>query len=414
MTEYKNPIFITGRFRSGTSFLWQLFDQLDGFCAWYEPLHPQLTAAVKHVRPKTSHVGIEDYWSTYRQHPNYEKYHSSRFATEQLYLESGQRYRELKNYINHLIELSSPQVPVLQFNRMDFRLAWLKAEFPDATIIHIDRNSLHAYLSQRKHIAADHRHDADYWDAYELVQWCYALQGELPFLLKAPFDGHAFCRFYALDQLSRLMAKAHADININLDSDVFYSDDFVAKIAGVVALRSSQKDAMKKMVHIPQLPDFEDENFKDLVVMMTEVDLILSAAGLLSGFGLKTMKSIRFQNREFWRCLEPANEVPAKLQQMAQQIQQEVARITAENQEMSKQLNPDQPTSQPKNLSDNPDSSCSFSFDQLAQNEQQTINDLLLCINELNTNMTEILTFNHQLREQVAQITTKESDQEPQ
>lgn len=414
MSEHKKPIFITGRFRSGTSFLWQLFDQLDGYCAWYEPLHPQLIAAVEHVRPKESHVGVKDYWSAYRQHPNYKKYHSSRFATERLYLEPRQRHMDLKNYINHLLELSSPEIPVLQFNRVDFRLGWLKAEFPDATIIHIDRNPLHAYHSQRKHIAPDDRHDSAYWDAYELVQWCYALHQELPFLLKPPFDQHAFNRFYALDQLSRNSAKVHADITINLDTDVFHSDAFVTKIAGVVSLRPGQKNTMKKMVHIPQFPSFDDDSIEKFVAMMTEVDLLLSDAGLLTGFGRQRLKSIRFYNSDYWQGIEKVAQVPEKLQTMAKQIQQEVARITADNQAMLNQLNSGQATSQPTNQLVDPDSNNSFSFKQLRQNEQQIIGGLLDGINELNTTMTEVLALNHQLREQLGQLTTQESNQETQ
>ena len=132
--------------------MWQLFNQLDGFCAWYEPLHPQLLSCIEHVQPKADHVGIDDYWDTYRQHPIFSDSYHSEFAFSQLYLEANEEYPELELYINELIDLSGGLVPVLQFNRVDLRLSWLKAKFPKATIIHIKRNPLQLYHSQRKHI----------------------------------------------------------------------------------------------------------------------------------------------------------------------------------------------------------------------------------------------------------------------
>ena len=220
--QAKPPIFITGRFRSGTSFLWQLFNELDGFCAWYEPLHPQLLPAIKHVEPKYDHVGINDYWHSYRHKPEFATAYSMQFATQQLYLEAEDEYPELEAYIKHLIDLSAPDIPVLQFNRVDLRLSWLRAKFPEAKIIHIERNVLQLYHSQRKHIDLAHRNDAHYWDAYELMPWCYALQQQFPLLFTTDSQ-HAFYQFYTLYQLSKLLANRYADVSINLDSQVFLS-----------------------------------------------------------------------------------------------------------------------------------------------------------------------------------------------
>ena len=127
MSVEKQPIFITGRFRAGTSLLWQIFDQLEGFCAWYEPLHPQLIAAIKYTEPKLDHVGIQDYWTAYRQHPEFESLYSMEFSTKDMYLEEGDEFVELEAYINHVIRLSAEDVAVLQFNRMDLRLHGLRA-----------------------------------------------------------------------------------------------------------------------------------------------------------------------------------------------------------------------------------------------------------------------------------------------
>ena len=50
--ETPAPIFITGRFRSGTTLLWHTFNALDDYCAYYEPCHDNLLA---HLGVHASH-----------------------------------------------------------------------------------------------------------------------------------------------------------------------------------------------------------------------------------------------------------------------------------------------------------------------------------------------------------------------
>ncbi|WP_162846704.1 sulfotransferase [Marinicella litoralis] len=337
MSVENQAIFITGRFRSGTSFLWQLFDQLDGYCAWYEPLHPQLLAAINHIQPKQDHVGIQDYWTTYRQHPGFEKYHDMSFATQNLYLEANDDEARLAAYINQLIELSGDEVPVLQFNRVDFRLPWLRANFPNAKIIHIARNPLQLYHSQRKHINSACRHDVNYWDAYELLPWCYALSNEFPFLLKAN-SKHAFYPFYALYQLSNRVAEIYADVSINLDKHVFQSDEFIAKLSQVVKLNDQQKHHIKTLTHVPDFPLFNDELTDELSVLMTEVDLELTSSGLMDHFAQWPLSKIKQQYQSYWRKHTAGTGCYQQLLLHIHQLNSEMTRILAENDAIKKQL----------------------------------------------------------------------------
>ncbi len=333
----KNPIFITGRFRSGTSFIWQLFQQLDGYCAWYEPLHPQLLSAIEHVEPKQDHVGIDDYWQTYRQHAEFKAAYSMQFATQQLYLEATDEYPELEAYIQQLIDLSGSDTPVLQFNRVDLRLAWLRAKFPAAKIIHIERNPLQLYHSQRKHIALAHRDEAHYWDAYELMPWCHALAQQLPFLLSTEYR-HAFYPFYALYQLSKLLAVQFADVTINLDTQVFHSDAFIQQLSTVVALTEAQKTQIKSMSHVPELPVFDDALTSELAAIMTAVDVHLTATGLVDEFGLKPLRSIKQRHAAFWPAGQNHAQSTAALLLNINQLNSELTRILAENKSLKAQL----------------------------------------------------------------------------
>ena len=47
-----HPIFITGRFCSGTTFLWNFFNWSKHYCAYYEALHEGLLESIQYINPK--------------------------------------------------------------------------------------------------------------------------------------------------------------------------------------------------------------------------------------------------------------------------------------------------------------------------------------------------------------------------
>lgn len=294
-------IFISGRFRSGTTFLWHLFNQLPQFCAWYEPLHPQLLSHIRHTAPKADHRGVSDYWQSYRQHPDFERNYQAHFGFEQLWLEADDEYPKLYQYLSDLIELSGEKTAVIQFNRMDFRLAWLKQHFPTARLVHIERNPLQLWHSQRKHIAPEHRNNGSYPDAYELAQWSLALTEELPFLTNKTNHRHAFFRFYAIYRISQVMAQQHADLSLALETDIFESDLFVNKLGEVTSLSTADRQHMRQLKANSAHHHFENPEVEQLTAIMTEVELLLHDSGLLD-CGVEKLSSIKRQNSAFWQC----------------------------------------------------------------------------------------------------------------
>ncbi|WP_223789711.1 sulfotransferase [Marinicella meishanensis] len=332
MSTDKYPIFITGRFRSGTSFLWQIFDQLEGCCTWYEPLHPQLLTAIEYTPPKADHVGLADYWTAYRQNPGFRLHYSSDFATRDLYLEGKHKYRTLAAYIKHLMAQSGGDTPVLQFNRVDLRLGWLKANFPQARIIHIERDPIQEYLSQRKHIDAQQRDQADYWDAYELMPWCHALRETFPFLLSETYGSHAFYRVYALHRLSQLVAQVHADVTINLDDDVFGSDAYLTKLKPIRSLSAAEEQAIQTLKHVPEPHPIDPEQLTELQAIMDTVDGHLVEAGLVEYLGRRALVAIQFHHSAFWRQWSTDESGVAVLQTAVQDLAKEVQRVAEENQ----------------------------------------------------------------------------------
>lgn len=104
-------------------------------------------------------------------------------------MEKHECWPELKEYINFLIQNSDDKIPVLQFNRMDLRLSWLKNNFPNSLIINIQRQPYPQWISSRKHIKDESMiNNESYEDAYDLMQWAIDLSEKFP-MLQNPIIG---------------------------------------------------------------------------------------------------------------------------------------------------------------------------------------------------------------------------------
>lgn len=390
MSTDKRPIFITGQFRSGTSFLWQVFKQLEDSCAWYEPLHPQLLTAIEYTPPKADHVGVADYWTAYREHPGFRLHYSSDFATRQLYLEGKHKYRELEAYIKHLMAQSGAQTPVLQFNRVDLRLGWLKARFPQAHIIHIERDPLQLYLSQRQHIDPTLQDQASYWDAYELMPWCHALHEAFPFLLSEEYASHAFYRVYALHRLSKLVAQAHADLTINLDDDVFGSDDYLQKLKPYLSVTAEQEAAIKALKNVPEPHPITAEEQARLQAIMATVEEHLQQAGLQEYLGQRALVAIQFHHPKFWKQWQDMAVDLTELQQAIATQSKELQRIDEENQYYLREI--DTLSGGQQRLDGLPN--CVIDLPQIKLPDNPEVADWLAHSNRLSNALTQVLAIN--------------------
>ena len=192
-----NLIFITGRFCSGTTFLWNFFGQSKHYHAYYEPLHPGLLPSIRHISPKKSHQGVDHYWQAYSSLSDLEKFYSSSFGFERLALEAEESHEALKSYINYLIKNNNQKQVAIKFNRIDFRLPWIKENFPDAKIIHIKRKPRDSWKSSRGHLPEAVAKDMFQFNAYELTQWVIALDEYFPFIVEnstSSYHLHYFLR----------------------------------------------------------------------------------------------------------------------------------------------------------------------------------------------------------------------------
>ena len=216
------PIFITARFRSGSTLLWNLFRQLPECTAYYEPLNERrwFDPASRGARVDASHRQVEDYWREYEGLDQLASCFQTDWNERRLYMDGQAFDPNLLAYVRALIDHASGR-PVLQFNRVDFRLPWLKRHFPTATIVHLARHPRDSWYStlmspERCPRELSIEQFARYDELY-LLAWRNDLQIAFP-LLRDPALTHPYQLYYCLWKLSYAFGVTQADYHLTYES----------------------------------------------------------------------------------------------------------------------------------------------------------------------------------------------------
>ena len=280
--------------------LWNLFNQLPDYCAWYEPLHPNLLTHIKYVKPKEDHIGIDDYWRNYAALPDLAQHHQSAFGQNTLFMEKYVKWTELEDYINYLIANSQGKIPVLQFNRMDLRLGWLKNTFPNATIIHIKRQPYPLWLSCRKHLPTMAcKVNESHPDAYDLMQWSADLSLTFP-MLQAKKNRHSYYRHYFIWKLAQLIADGSADVFLRLEEDFHHSSQGLEKLAQLFNWSAENKKLAQTFILQPEPNQLLDEKTEVQQAIEQQVDAQFAALGLTSYLPSSPLMSTKLENKKAW------------------------------------------------------------------------------------------------------------------
>jgi hypothetical protein len=110
---------------------------------------------------------------------------------------------------------------VLQFNRVDFRLPWLRRQFPRAKVLHLYRHPRDQWISSLvdpKEFTKDGtvtefaRHDR-----YYLRMWASDLKYHFPFLSEDQVE-HPYQLFYYVWKLSYLFGQRFAHVSLAYES----------------------------------------------------------------------------------------------------------------------------------------------------------------------------------------------------
>lgn len=229
-----DPIFITGRFRSGSTLFWNVFRQLKGFTSFYEPFNERrwFDPQSRGDRVDRSHRGVDDYWREYDQIQGLDQYYNEDWIRRELYMDERHVNWSMQRYIEEIIS-QSPQRPVLQFNRVDMRLPWVRKTFPNATIIHITRHPRDQWCStlmdiQRFGSESGTLEDFKDCDGFYLTTWVEDLKYWFPFLVDQP--AHPYRHFYFIWRLSQLFGARYADLSLRFEDLVHNPHETLGKV----------------------------------------------------------------------------------------------------------------------------------------------------------------------------------------
>lgn len=219
--ERDDLIFITARFRSGSTLLWNLFRRVPGCVSYYEPLNERkwFDPHTRGDRVDQTHREVDVYWQEYEGLECLNDVWDDSWPEHRLYLSPEAWEPKLKRYIEIMCEQAAGR-PVLQFNRVDFRVPWLRAQFPKMKLLHLYRHPRDQWLSVLQNPkafgASQHMRDFAAFDKFYTRPWAQDLKYQFPFLdelcVEHPYELH-----YFLWKLSYLYGQKYSHCSISFE-----------------------------------------------------------------------------------------------------------------------------------------------------------------------------------------------------
>ncbi|WP_339722122.1 sulfotransferase [uncultured Paraglaciecola sp.] len=253
ISDRDDIIFITSRFRSGSTLLWNLFRQTQQCTTFYEPFNER-----KWFAPKTrgdnvdsTHRGVDDYWTEFNGMEDLESLYNEDWIRENLLMDESSVNSNMKEYIEQLIK-RAPKRPVLQFNRVDFRLPWLKHNFPKAKILHLYRNPRNQWLSfltDQKRMSKENV-ETTYKDAFYLDLWCDDLYKHFA-ILDRDITTHPYQRFYYIWKLSYLYGQHYSDMSMSFEELTTDTSSSVTKMMKLIKLENVPINELCSVISAP-------------------------------------------------------------------------------------------------------------------------------------------------------------------
>lgn len=254
ISQRNDIVFITSRFRSGSTLLWNLFRQTPSCTSYYEPFNERqwFNEALRGDGVDDTHRGVDDYSSEYNGLGFLSDLYNEDWIRDKLLMTGDSWEPEMQSYIEKLAEHAKGR-PVLQFNRIDFRLPWLKAHFPNAKLIHLYRHPRDQWCSFLTDKELMNKNDVSqtYSDAFYLDVWCKDLAQHYPVLDKR-HTPHPYQRFYYLWKLSYLHGIKHADHNVSFEALTQQPKSEIEKLFTLLKLDGGNVDQLCEVIQAPK------------------------------------------------------------------------------------------------------------------------------------------------------------------
>ena len=252
-------VFITGRFRSGSTLLWNLFRHMNGFTAYYEPYNERrwFDPATRGCGTDPTHRKVTDYWREYEGLSELGRYYREEWTRRNLFMDEGAWDPDLLAYTRLLVARAEGRA-VLQCNRIDFRLPWFRRHFPLAKVVHLYRHPRDQWCSAlvdpkgfppggtvRQFWAHDH---------FYLLSWCADLKHHYPFLDEGRTE-HPYQLFYYLWKLSYLFGRRYAHHSLAMEELVEWPEEVLRGLFRVLDIDPAGQDLpkLKSLVVRPDL-----------------------------------------------------------------------------------------------------------------------------------------------------------------
>lgn len=248
-------IMITARFRSGSTLLWNIFRHLGECTAYYEPFNERrwFDEGLRGNETDATHRQVTDYWREYSGLEELGNLYSEDWIRREFYMDEGTWNPAMKRYIEILVDHAATR-PVLQFNRIDFRLPWIRHHFPNATIVHLFRHPRDEWYSS----LFDHRLKNKNCSVLEFLSnegfylgpWAQDLKFHFPFLDPATID-HPYHLFYYLWKLSYLFGSHYAHVSLAYEQLVNKPEETLIQLFDVLHISSVSIPSLLTLIEKP-------------------------------------------------------------------------------------------------------------------------------------------------------------------